>query len=542
MSARDGLVVLACLAFANCSPAGQTDDARGEPGSGATVQASWHGDPSTARISEALPPPDQRLVEALRAFIPHVLRRHDTPGLNLAIARHGQVIYEEGFGLADVSTGERMSPATTTHSGSMGKTYTGTAVMQLVESGLVDLDRPVNEYLGGFRIENPFGGQVTTRHLLTHRSGLSGNGAFSMFETPPPLREHVPAAYARESFPPYAGVVPLWGGPPGETFRYSNLGLATLGYLVEVANPEGLSFSDYVQEHILDPLDMVDTQYPPVQDREHVRPDLFDRMSVGYARFGGLLIPTPTIYFADFPAGTVVTTPGSHIRLLLAYMGGGGLDGGRILDEETVQWMLTPQFDDGLPDSDQGLIWRLSNWGERSASFGHGGAHMWGWTNHFEAFPELDLAIAISMNRWDIPGDAGGARYAEARAIIEFVRSWVMDERVDDPRTPAARSWAWKYSYVAGLALTERILGALGVGSPITEEMVERMVDGTRVNATADASLLWDPDGFRTGVSDMSAVEPTIPAITAFYASADIKVGPEEMALIYADMGGEPPW
>ena len=69
---------------------------------------------------------------------------------------------------------------------------------------------------------------------------------------------------------------------------------------------------------------MVDT-WPPVQDAEHIRPGIFARMSTDYARFGPLQVPTPSIFFADFPAGTVVTTPGDHVRLLLAYRGDGTL-------------------------------------------------------------------------------------------------------------------------------------------------------------------------------------------------------------------------
>ena len=60
----------------------------------------------------------------------------------------------------------------------------------------------------------------------------------------------------------------------------------------------------------IDPLGMTSTQYPPVQDAAHIRPEIFARMSTGYALFGNVRIPTPAIYFADHPAGTVVTTPG----------------------------------------------------------------------------------------------------------------------------------------------------------------------------------------------------------------------------------------
>src|SRR6185295_19108991 len=127
-------------------------------------------------------PNEKALIAALKEDIPQILRLVGTPGLNLAIARRGQVIYEDGFGYADLERKIPMTAATVTHSGSMGKTYTATAVMQLVEQGVIGLDDPVNKYLKEFQIRNPLGDrEITFRDLLTHRSGLNGNTAGSEF-------------------------------------------------------------------------------------------------------------------------------------------------------------------------------------------------------------------------------------------------------------------------------------------------------------------------------------------------------------------------
>src|SRR6185295_14025990 len=231
-------------------------------------------------------PNEKALIAALKEDIPQILRLVGTPGLNLAIARRGQVIYEDGFGYADLARKIPMTAATVTHSGSMGKTYTATAVMQLVEQGVLGLDAPVNQYLSGWKIVNPLGGRdVTVRDLLTHRSGLAGNGAWSVLHSPKPLAEHVPEAHAKERNDFYGGAAsPTWTAKAGEKYQYSNLGIATLGYLVQLTNPEKLSFSDYVQRHIIDPLGMTSTQFPPVQDRAYIRPDIWANMSTGYAK------------------------------------------------------------------------------------------------------------------------------------------------------------------------------------------------------------------------------------------------------------------
>jgi D-alanyl-D-alanine carboxypeptidase len=97
------------------------------------------------------------LIEALRDFIPRAMKLEGTPGLNLAVALDGRVIWEEGFGLADLDRRIPMTPQTVTHSGSMGKAYTATAVMQLVEQGVIGLSDPISKYITDVRIVNPLG-------------------------------------------------------------------------------------------------------------------------------------------------------------------------------------------------------------------------------------------------------------------------------------------------------------------------------------------------------------------------------------------------
>lgn len=504
--------------------------------------------PTAAQPQSGPTPSERNLFAALAADIPELIRMTGTPGLNLAIARRGQVLWEGAFGFADLERRIPMTPRTLTHSGSMGKTYTAIAVMQLVERGVLELDAPVNRYLRGWRIANPLGGrEVTIRDLLTHRSGLAGNAAWPVLSAPRPLAEHVPAAYARERNDFYGGAAsPTWTAKAGERYQYSNLGIATLGYLVETTNPERLSFSEYVQRHLIDPLGMTSTQFPPVQDSVHIRPDLWARMSRGYAAMGPLRVPTPAIYFEDHPAGTVVTTPADHIRVLLALQRGGELDGARILRAETVREMLTPQHrlggkDDEFPTgpaSSVGLVWNLERWGQPDRSFHHGGAHMWGWTNWYVAFPELDVAIAVFMNQWSLPDDTQGARYQEARAIIEFVRSWVQRERAGQARTVPARSWAWKVSYVQGLMMVEYVNAVLGIAERMSPATIEMMVRGAAPRPDRGGERLWDPEGFRAGLRDLAATDLTPTGIAAFFRSERLQVLSEELPLIYRELGG----
>jgi CubicO group peptidase (beta-lactamase class C family) len=493
--------------------------------------------PCTIAAQAALDSSNQRLIAALQEFIPQVMRQNGTPGLNLALARDGRIIWEAGFGFADVARRIPMTARTVMRSGSMGKTYTATAVMQLVERGVLQLDAPINTYLKGFKAVNPLGERdITVRDLLTHRSGLAGNDAGSDFTAPVPLQQHIREGYAQSTFGSYGGV-PRWSARVGERFQYSNFGIATLGYLVEVTNPEGLSFSDYVQRHIIEPLGMTSTQYPPVQDAAHIKPEIFARLSTGYALMGNVRIPTPAIYFADYPAGAVVTTPGDHIKLLLAYLNGGEYQGRRILQPETITRMLTPETSRGAA-TQVGLVWMLTNHGTPDFSFSHAGAHMFGWHNNYRAWPGRNLAVAICTNQWDMVLWGDPSWRADYMLIEDFIASWVARE--DSLRVPPRRSWAWKTSYVIGLNMAAQLKGLLGTRAPVTAGMIDRMATRAEMYATAPSGEpTWDPAGFRAGMTDMLAQQPLSAAsIRTFLRSNRLQILPEELTLLTRELRG----
>lgn len=479
---------------------------------------------------------DARLIESLKNTIPFLMRQNPTPGLNIALARRSKIIWEAGFGFADLEKKIPMAADTVFHSGSMAKTFTATATMQLIEQGVIGLRDPVNKYFKTFKITNPLGDrEITVYDLLTHRSGLAENAAAFDFNGPQPLEKYLARAYSQSTSEGYGGdLVKRWTAKVGEKYQYSNLGMSTLGYLVQLTNPERLSFSDYMQRHIIDPLGMKSTEFPEVQDAGHIKKEIFNRMSKGYASFGGVFIPTPTMYVGDYPAGTIVGTPGDLLHFALALANHGNYNGYQLLKPETVQQMLSPQ-QKLAPNVEGGLVFRLRDFGQPEFNFGHSGAHMFGWTNDFRAYPDQDFAVAVATNQWNMGVDL----LSVAPAIEDFISAWLKYEKAGAHKTVREpHTWAWKASYVMGMVMVERIRGGLGINRPITPEMVEAMSSDPKVGAMSSrAKENWDPAGFRAGVEDMLKVEMKPTAIKSFVESDRLRINPEELLPISQELG-----
>ena len=253
------------------------------------------------------------LEEALDLLVPEILALCGAPGMSLAVGVDGEVVLAKGYGQADLAAARPMTPTTVGPTGSDCKPYTATAAMQLVERGLIDLDAPVNEYLGDLRLVNPHGARdITLRDLLTHRSGLGSDMGYCGMEPPPPLGELIRTVLADGRTDAYGGsLLPLWATEVGINYQYSNLGIAIVGYLVELLNPDRSSFSEWVRDHVFQPLAMTSTCFPIAQDAAFVPADILARRSAGYATLPGLRFRLPPIYVGAYPAGSALTPPRS---------------------------------------------------------------------------------------------------------------------------------------------------------------------------------------------------------------------------------------
>ena len=178
----------------------------------------------------------------LDGILPMQLEREDIAGAVVVIVKNGSVLFSKGYGYADVKGRVPVVPASTLfRPGSISKTFTWTAVMQLVEQGKINLDADINNYLD-FQIPHTFGRAVTMRNLMTHTPGFEEVIKDLMVDRPdelPSLQAFVIAHRPKQIFTP--GTVPA----------YSNYGADLAGYIVE--HVSGLPFEEYVQKNIFRP-------------------------------------------------------------------------------------------------------------------------------------------------------------------------------------------------------------------------------------------------------------------------------------------------
>jgi CubicO group peptidase (beta-lactamase class C family) len=185
-----------------------------------------------------------RLSEAVSDYVKKEMQAQHIPGLSLLVAKDGKIIRAEGFGLSNVELQVAAKPETIFQSGSVGKQFTATAVMMLVESGKVGLDDPLTKY---FPDAPPTWKEVTVRELLSHTGGFGDYPKDFNFRKDwteaelIKLVEGIPFAY-----------------PPGTKWAYSNLGYLTLGVLIHRVTGE--FYGDFLQERIFRPLGMTSTR------------------------------------------------------------------------------------------------------------------------------------------------------------------------------------------------------------------------------------------------------------------------------------------
>lgn len=223
---------------------------------------------------------DARKIEELREDIRHRMMETGTASVAVAVAQDGKIIWEEGFGWADRERRIHATENTLYSLASVTKPLTMTGIMVLVDKGLIDLDRPINDYLGEAKLKARVGDarDATVRRVASHTAGLPAHAQHFFSDEPYPLPS------MDETILRYGNLIAL----PGERSIYSNIGYGLLGY--SIARVSGRSYADFMRSEVFLKLGMTHTSVdigPGLEQYQAIRYEV-DGKRIPFYR-----IPTP---------------------------------------------------------------------------------------------------------------------------------------------------------------------------------------------------------------------------------------------------------
>ncbi len=437
---------------------------------------------------------------ALEAFVDGMVRPlmkdKNSPSGTVAIVKDGNLIFAKGYGFESVENQVPVDPYRTLfRPGSVSKLFTWVSVMQLVEQGNLDLDVDVNTYLSSFQIKDTWERPVTLRDIMTHSPGFEdGSLGYLIIDD---IADAIPLRDAMERYQP------LRINPPGAQTAYSNYATSLAGLIV--SNVSGLSFTDYVEQNIFEPLGMRSSSFV-----EPLPEPLASNMAVTYALEAGAYVEKPFEIISSFaPAGALSSTSTDMVRFAQAILNGGELNGRRILKQSTVDEMLTRNF--SHDDRMMGLALGFYEVEENGVRLvGHGGD-----TAGFHSFLGIDqehkLAFFVSF------GSAGGSAVRMGFAPAFYDHYFPLDEAPPVPPegfSERAARYAGSYSFWrSNFSTIEKATGMAG------QLVVAPTEDNTLLISMGGNSKQYvevDDNLFRELDSNLSIIQGLAPRLLAF--------------------------
>jgi CubicO group peptidase (beta-lactamase class C family) len=300
----------------------------------------------------------------------------DTPGAVVMVIREGKVIYDKGYGLANV---EQKIPCTTSTNfrlASVSKQFTAASILILAEQKKLSLDDPITKFFPEFPA---YGTEITVRHLLSHRSGLIDYEDLIPDGTAIQVSDRNALNMVRQQNKTYF--------PPGSDFRYSNTGYALLSLIVESVS--GNPYAEFLKRNIFSPLQMTNTiayeaGISKVQNRAY-----------GYALENNQFVPSDqSLTSAVLGDGGIYTSVNDLFKW----------DQALYTDKILSQKMLKEAYTVASPTTDiansgYGFGWYITKHLDTSLFFHRG--HTCGFTNLIERYPEKKFTVIILTNRRD---------------------------------------------------------------------------------------------------------------------------------------------
>ncbi len=260
-------------------------------------------------------------VAAIDAYVADYMRTDRVPGVAVAIVHQNTVVYSRGFG--DDGYGRPVTPETGFILGSMSKSFTALAIMQLVEQGRLDLDAPARQYLPWFTLADAdAANRITIRHLLNHTSGIPARAP----------RATSPHATLQDQVRALATVAP--DAPAGTAHVYASPNYLVLGAIIEQVSGE--PFAAYTQQQIFTPLGMRHS----FTDQDTA---IAQGMSQGHRYWFGMPVAATLPYEDDrMPTAALISSASDMARFLMANMNDGKVDGQQVLSPAGIAELHRP--------------------------------------------------------------------------------------------------------------------------------------------------------------------------------------------------------
>ena len=382
--------------FGGATEAKSSDDPE-DPGD-AEASAADLDEADEGASPEGLEPTGDELAARMDAYLAANFPRAGAPGLAVAVVDAGGVRYLRTFG----DCPDADAPFVV---GSLSKSFTAVAVMQLVEQGAVDLDAPASRYAPGYDVPD----EVTVRSLLNQTSGFGA----------------------------YDSLAEAADGELGETFgafSYANANYDLLGRVVEGASGE--DYARYLDEHVLEPLGMASTTADPARAEAL-------GMVPGHRDWFGLPVADGFRHaqgdgaWGGPASGYVASSVRDMASYLRMYLNGGmGGDGARVLSADSVRRMFLDRVPDPEGDTYYGMGWTSFSWDDGELVLSHDG-QVENYTASMCLLPERGIGIVALSDANDNAG--GNIRFFDLVGGAVSVAIGGTGQPMDD-----AWTWAWR--------------------------------------------------------------------------------------------------
>lgn len=335
---------------------------------------------ATARPAAA----QHEALAGLDAYIEAAIADWGVPGLAVAVVKDGEVIFERGFGVQELGGDEPVDEHTLFAIASTSKAFTVAALGMLVDEGKLDWDDPVRKHMPEFELSDPYVSRhVTVRDLLTHRVGVASHD-----------NVWIAAPIDRDEIVRRVRYLPQERGFRSG-YDYNNLMYVVAGELVEAVS--GMSWDNFLEDRIFGPLAMTRTT-----TRDDVA-DARENVSSSHTDVDGVLT---ALYLRDYDelggAGSIFSSAHDMAQWIRLHLGGGAVNGTRLLEESTIEEMHEPQVVIGIGESDRrlfpdrsfsayGLGWRVHDYAGRKV------VQHTGWVNYMRTQVGMIPSEGIGM-------------------------------------------------------------------------------------------------------------------------------------------------